>query len=206
MDKDYMDSVNLDYEHKRQLQMQASQFGGADNSNLVTWQLDTKEILDQIEHNLRGDVVKVDEKGDEIWVKSTKEQGLAMLNDKGVNAIMKILSMYLNRNSILSATKEEEVNEMLYTIGMEIGYNLVLNYRNYGWEKAEMRRNYNLLVIMVTDQIALTLKRSIGGGERSSLREARSVTQSEALNNQNLISPMGYGQKRGILSRLPKLW
>ena len=79
---------------------QQSMFSYNPNDNMIKWQLELNEILERIEHVLRGDQVKY-EGGHQIWVKLDEDHKDRLLNDNGVQEVLRILSMYLNRNTIL---------------------------------------------------------------------------------------------------------
>jgi hypothetical protein len=66
----------------------------------------------------------------------------------------------------------------------------------------EKRKNYPMLIREIVDIIHSAYKRALEGGERRSLREARSVTQTEPLYQGGLTINTGGGQQktRGLLN------
>ena len=95
--------------------------------NLVVFQLELDNILDRIEHLLKGDVLVADEDGNLNYT-SPKDKGLVILNAYGVQLIINLISFYLNRNTILSNYKEERIYEILYDLGNEIADLIYINY------------------------------------------------------------------------------
>jgi len=89
--------------------MASSVFDMNNQPNLIEYQLELDNILERIDHLLRGDVLKFDEKGNLTWIKADNEE-LIIFNEYGVQEILRILSMYLNRNTILSNYDEETIN------------------------------------------------------------------------------------------------
>jgi hypothetical protein len=94
--------------------------------NLVQWQLELDTILERVEHMLRGDKPKF-VNGSLIFMppESTSER---IFTDFGVAEIMRTLSMYLNRNTILSNYDEPTINWKVYDFGNEIADLIFLKY------------------------------------------------------------------------------
>ena len=124
-----------------------------------------------------------------------------ILNEYGVQEIMRILSMYLNRNTILSDYEATEINLKVPDFGRELNDLFFMKYEEMGLIGLEKRKNYPMLLREMVDIVHSSYKRALNGGEKRSLREARSITQTEAIaggvtvNNQQ-TQP----QTRGILN------
>ena len=225
-----------------------SAFGFAQQDNLIKWQLELDNILERIEHILRGDIL-FSENGKTGW-KKNPDHTQWILNEYGVNEIMRVLSSYLNRNTILSDYTEEEIREKVLDFGLEMNDLIFTKYEemglivtleetfhklfniadrlivdNKGGYYAEVqnrngtifqlqltkeqvesltieqkklslekRKNYPILLREIVDIVHSSYKRALEGGERRSLREARSVTQTEPL---NMAYAMGGGNSGG---------
>jgi len=164
---------------------QQSAFAPMMQDNLIKWQLELDNILERAEHILRGDVI-VHEQGHLIWKKNPNTEN-NILNEYGVQEVMRILSMYLNRNTILSDYFQVEIQEKVLDFGREISDLFFMKYETIGLITLEKRKNYPMLMREIIDTVHSAYKRALAGGERRSLREARSVTQTEPL------YPMGAG-------------
>lgn len=68
----------------------ASTYGGNKDSTTIQYQLDPSDMLERLEHFLRGDKLDFDAKGSEYW-KPQKDQDLILFNDYGVNSILAIV-------------------------------------------------------------------------------------------------------------------
>ena len=234
---------------------QQSAFMPVAQDNLIKWQLELDNILERAEHILRGDKL-IFNQGHLLWTKNDESTN-QILNEYGVQEIMRILSMYLNRNTILSDYEAEEISEKILDFGRELNDLFYMKYEEMGltvnFEEAfqdlfettdeiifseegiqvliksgndvqylllteeqvegielerqklalEKRKNYPMLMREITDVVHSGYKRALDGGERRSLREARSVTQTEPLMpggiNINTGSPQG-GGSRGVLN------
>lgn len=147
--------------------------------NLIQWQLELDSILERVEHMLKGD--KVSFVGGSIVWKPAEDNSGRILNDFGVAEIMRILSLYLNRNTILSNYEEKIINAKMFDLGIEISDLFFLKYEAMGFNSLEKRKLYPILVRELVDVVHSAYLRALNGGERESLRESRMVTQSESL-------------------------
>lgn len=178
---------------------QPSMFGYNPNDNMIKWQLELNEILERIEHTLRGDQVKI-EGGQQIWIKLEEGHKDRLLNDNGVAEVLRILSMYLNRNTILGNYTDEEVNDKVFDFGDRLNTLFYTKYEKIGLDNAEKRKNFEMLWGMLVDTVHSAYTRAIGGQERSSLREARQLQQMEQVNAPNTIN-VNNGQGAGVRTR-----
>lgn len=237
---------------------QNSAFTPANQDNLIKWQLELDNILERAEHILRGDKLVFDE-GHLVW-KPNPSPIDNILNEYGVQAVMRMLSMYLNRNTILGDYEPKEIMEKMLDFGREVNDLFFMKYEEMGLEVSfedafkllysttdelvnsehgiriiiknpdgtynyqillqqqieeielykekislEKRKNYPMLIREIVDMVHSCYTRAKYGGERRSLREARSVTQTEPL---NMYGQMGMGNmpparpQRGILNPL----
>ena len=153
-----------------------TQFNQNQDSNLIIWQLELDNILERIEHLLRGDVVVEDGEGNASYEAPT-DTSLIILNDYGVKLIMNVISFYLNRNTILSNYNSERINDILFDVGYELSDTIYINYEKMGMTTREKKSRYGLLVLNILHTIESCYNRALSGGERDSLRSARVVTQ-----------------------------
>ena len=102
---------------------------GAYNENLIQWQLELDSILERVEHMLRGDKPKY-EGNSLIWTSPTNYKERVM-TDEGVFELMRLLSLYLNRNTILSNYREDVIDSKMYDLGNEIADLIYLKYESF---------------------------------------------------------------------------
>lgn len=158
---------------------------GGQQDNLIKWQLELDSILERVEHMLRGDKPKFIQ-GNLIFIPSENPQEV-ILNDFGVAEVMRVLSMYLNRNTILSNYDETTINWKVYDFGNEIADLFYLKYEAMGLKDLEKRKLYPIIIRELVDIVHSAYLRSLHGGERESLHEQRTVSQNET------IMPNGMG-------------
>jgi hypothetical protein len=159
----------------------SSSFYSGQNENLIVYQLELNDILEKVEHLLRGDVVVEDDKGN-LGYKPAKDKQLKVLNEYGVQLIMNVISFYLNRNTILSFYDPDRIDNILYDLGDELSDVIFSNYEKMGMDTAQKKSRYPLLVLNIIHMIESAYKRALEGGEKENIRTARIVTQSDRMN------------------------
>jgi len=158
--------------------------GGNQQDNLIKWQLELDSILERVEHMLRGDKPKFIN-GNLIFLPATDDKD-KILNDFGVAEVMRILSMYLNRNTILSNYDEVTINFKVFDFGNEVSDLFYLKYEDMGLNTLEKRKLYPMIIRELVDTVHSSYLRALNGGERQSLHEQRSVSQQETIIPQGL--------------------
>ena len=273
--------------------MRASSFYHQPSENLIKWQLELNDILERAEHILREDIVMIRD-GTMSW-EINPDSNRKIFNEYGVQEIMRTLSMYINRNTILADYENQEIKDKVYDFGVELNNLIFMKYEhifsgverekvfeeihgmkfdeyvkefiilnfpayfnkyfggnveyvNNSWVKVydngtvqqissmtigmlhkkikqgffstsmtiatevnqevfkrelEKRKNYPIIHREIVDLVHSAYKRALYGGERTSLREARSIMQSETVMPPNVNVMTGEQRKeRGIINPL----
>lgn len=167
---------------------QISSFTTRNEDNIVRWQLELNDILEKAEHILRGDVPKFQD-GHIIWKENPNPQNNP-LNEVGVQEIMKILALYVNRNKILADYTNKEINVKVFDFGRAINNLIFMRDEEFGMDTEQKRKNYEMLVTELKDIVHDTYKRALDGAEKRSLREMISVSQAT-----NTSAQIGQGMK-----------
>lgn len=207
---DYVKELEAAYAGEKargdQLQQQAqmSMYGSStpNDENLIRWQLDLKEDLDRIYHLLKGHEIRHD--GDQIIYVEPTDPKLRPFNEFGVQLLMNIMSFYLNRNTLLSNYDSDTIDWKVLDFGYEITDLIHNRYQEMGMDTAEKIKMYPMMIRELVDTVHSAYLRALRGGERESLRTARSVHQMEPLGG-------GMGEARGIPKRTfsifkPRSW
>ena len=190
-------SKNTEY----QSNISNTSFNNSDDGNVVQWQLETDDILDKIEHFLKGDIVKTDKDGN-VFYEKQKEKDLVILNEYGVNSIMQILGNYLNRNTILSYYNEERINEILGDLGDHIARFILCNYEKMGMDTQFKKSRYALLVLTILHAVESTYRRALHGTALKEINRHTNVIQSEQLGGpRTMVNP-----KKRINPFKPSTW
>jgi len=182
---------------------QLSSFSAKQEDNLVRWQLELNDILERAEHILRGDIPKFID-GHIIWDKNPHPEKNT-LNENGVGEIMKILSLYVNRNKVLSDYDNREINFKVFDFGRALNNLIFMRDFEFGMDTEEKRKNYEMLVTEMKDIVHDTYKRALDGTEKRLLHSMINITQASTTNSQ---VGQGYGmnnqgqvtKERGLLN------
>ena len=201
----YESDLNNEKSKNAQLQqaMASSSMYQGQDQNLIIFQLELDNILEKIEHLLRGDVIKTDGQGNLDYY-TPEDEDLVLLNEYGVQLIMNIISTYLNRNTILSWYDIDRVYEIMMVLGEELADVVFCNYERMGMDTESKKSRYPLLVVSVLNIIESTYRRSLEGGERESLRTGRVVTQSDSIRPVNQLGQTT--MKKSFSMMDPKTW
>ena len=165
---------------KVQLATSMSAFGSATkNENLITFQIETTELLDKLEHFYKGEYIGTLENGiDTGWVKP-KDKKQIPLNDFGVSAMMEIVSKYVDKNTTLSYYSEMRIYEILGDLGEELVIYILSNYEKMGMDDNFKKTKFRLLVITTLHMIESTYRKAIAGRTIEEINQSRIITQSD---------------------------
>jgi len=161
---------------------QMSSFATRQDDNIIRWQLELNDILERAEHILRGDVPKFID-GQVVWQNNPAPEKNT-LNEVGVQECMKILAMYVNRNTILSDYTNEEINFKVFDFSRAVNNLVFMRDYEYGLDTEEKRKNYEMLVTELKDIVHSAYKRALDGAEKRSLREMITVSQQTSTSSQ----------------------
>tara|TARA_R110002033_G_scaffold33711_1_gene71135 strand:+ start:106 stop:807 length:702 start_codon:yes stop_codon:yes gene_type:complete len=212
MNEQLSESKKREKELGTALQTQMGLLGGEEHDNLIKFQLDLKEDMDRLYHLLKGDRIGYDDNGDIVYLPQ-EDPDLIPFSDFGVQLIMNVMSFYLNRNTLLSNYDEKTINWKVYDVGIELSdlifnkYEVMMNtspskdpveIKEHLREKIKL---YPMIIRELVDTIHSAYLRSLHGGERESLRTARTVTQNEPLGNM-----MNTNRSPQPIQRKTRLW
>lgn len=157
----------------------ASNFGGLNDDNLIQQQLETDKILERIEHFLKGDEIKV--KDGNVFYVTPKDPQQQNFNKYGVAELMRIISMYVTKETFLSYYEEDRINEIMQDIGDALTDFIYCNYEKIGMNTKYKETKYHLLVITILHTIESCYRRALNGNEQEHLRTRAIVTQNQPM-------------------------
>ena len=166
-------------QQKQQIDQYASQsFGNGEKQNLVEWELDFKPELDDISRSLRCDVLKMDDKGNQYWIRNPDISRI-FLNELGVNDVLRKIILLVNKNKVLSNYTIDEIKARVQQIGHELRALIYNNYEAYGIDNEYKMNNYSGIVMDILDIIEGAYRRALAGETHKGLAEQRLVTQND---------------------------
>lgn len=150
-----------------------SNFADQRDGNLIQFQLNPNEILDQIQHFLKGDKLEQDDDGNVMYIEQDDEN-LVLLNEYGLNWFMQTLQQYVNKNTMLSFYDEIRINEILGDLGDVLNNFILHNYEKIGLDTEYKKTRYESIVIYILHMIESCYRQALQGKQR------------EILNNNNI--------------------
>jgi len=182
-----------------------TQFGQPQKQNLVEWQLDFRAELEDIEHLLRSDILVRDRNGNEYWDRNP-DKDVVVFNDRGVNEILKEIRMFLNKNTVLSNYKADEIRQRLKAFGHELRALIYNNYLEYGLNTDYKLNHFPMIVITILSMVESAYRRALNGEERRDLNQARVVNQNDPMNQMQMYPGMQMQQQKQRSLFKPWTW
>lgn len=168
--------------------------------NPISYQLDTAEIKNQLEHFLKGDYISIDEETkEEVWVTQTDEDKI-YFNEYGISAIMSKISLYLDKMTFLSNNSEMRIYEILSDFGDYLADFIYHNYEKMGMNSEFKKTNYELIVVSLLHTIENAYKRSLQGKTLDIINSSRLYME----NNGNKQAQAGQPKKWNLFK--PSTW
>lgn len=143
--------------------------------------------------NKNGDEVNVMERDSKLILgkmKNIKLQNLGFkyvevvddekkpLNEYGVAEFMRIISMYVTKETFLSYYTEERIFEIMADLGDAMNNFLYCNYEKMGMDSKFKESKYTIMIINILHTIESCYRRAIGGAEQYNLRSRSIVSES----------------------------
>ena len=174
-------SDNLNQREQQVNQFSSQAYGNQSKQNLVEWELDFKPELDDIARSLRCDVLRIDDNGNQYWVRNPNPERV-FLNELGVADVLRKIILLVNKNKVLSNYSIEEIRARVQQIGHEIRSLIYNNYETYGIDNEYKMNNYAGVVMDILDIIEGAYRRALSGETHKGLNEQRIVTQNDSIN------------------------
>ncbi len=114
------------------------------------------------------------------------------LNDYGVAEFMRIISMYVTKETFLSYYTEDRIMEIMGDLADALNNFLYCNYEKMGMDSKFKESKYTILILNILHTVESCYRRAIGGAEQYNLRSRAIVTQNMGgsnLNGMNRTSP-----------------
>jgi len=150
---------------------------------------DGKRILDKIKN------IKLTDCGYKYVEVSDEDK--KPFNDYGVAELMRIISMYVTKETFLSYYSDERINEILADLGDALNNFLYCNYEKMGMDTKFKESKYTIICLNLLHAIESCYRRAIEGMEQDNLRTRSIVTQNQSQGG-------GYGNMKH--SPMKKKW
>jgi len=159
-----------------------------DGEEINVMEQDSKRILDRLK-KIR--LMNMGYKYVEILDEEKKP-----LNEYGVAELMRILSMYVTKETFLSYYPEERINEIMGDFGDALNNFLYCNYEKMGMDTKFKESKYSMICLNIFHTIESCYRRALEGGEQENIRTRAIVTQSQGMGGGMPRPMMGSGKKK----------
>lgn len=171
-------------------------------SELVTLLLDATMVIEGIRHRLKGEIQMMrfvkDSEGNDVPYTAYEKIGAEVMNDKGVEMVVSVVSGYINPESTFTTLDDEEI----YKITRALDKNLNALFYSKGTEY-DMDRNYKTITKdMICDICFCALKKSKDKALMEALTKSWSVRELKGYPPEKrgitdvLLSPFRGGNKQ----------
>lgn len=198
IDKQEMEGEDKSRQMQQPDSYDASSFSSQKMDDMAKYQLELNDLLEQTEHILKGDVMRV-ENGQKRWKPNPHPEKNA-LNSEGIREIMLELQTYVNRHIILGDYDDEDIRIILRDYGKKLNNLIFMKYDELGMDTDEKRQKYESIVTNVVNMVFASYSRAKDGGERRSLREMIQIQQShqsqseqpQQIKSRGILNPLRY--------------
>ena len=128
------------------------------------------------------------------------------LNGYGVAEFMRIISMYITKETFLSIYTEDRINEIMGDLGDALNNFLYCNYEKMGMDSKFKESKYTILILNIVHAIESCYRRAIGGAEQINLRSRSIVTQSQGGSNIGAMNMAKSSRRGGWNPVKPSTW
>lgn len=154
MAQGYMQNQNAERDISKyapQMQEQVSQAQA-----VLVAQTNPSNVLEDISMKLRGKVKNYDG--------TFLVEGDPVMNDKGINRMLLIMSGFINQGTVLSHLEEKQISKIVIQLGDDVVDDLTLNWKDYNIKD-------KMMLDHITDLIVFTaffaLNRALGQNEKN---------------------------------------
>lgn len=110
------------------------------------------------------------------------------LNEYGVAELMRIMSMYITKETFLSYYDEDRINEIMGDLGDALNNFLYCNYEKMGMNTKFKESKYALICINLLHTVESCYRRALDGAEQEHLRTRAIVTQNQGTQGMQRMS------------------
>lgn len=135
------------------------------DETLTKYQLNPAEIIEKLEHDMKGEIMIVDY---EKQVVKWESRGKKLMNDDGVKMVITIVGSHIDRNTLLSTLEKNEIVFAMRSLHKHLVLHFGSKYKDYEIDKNDLTP----IIDIITNKIWFALKRAEDGAEKNFLAKA----------------------------------
>lgn len=121
-----IDQASLNTDRLNLARLQQDQFLEKEEKSMVDSQLDLSELIINLDYLLKGYSQQPNKEGELVWTEPSED--MKIFTDYGIQLVMNTLGFYLNKNTLLSNYKEEEIKRKMLSFTRELTLTVFSNY------------------------------------------------------------------------------
>lgn len=149
------------------------------------WNLNVSDVIEQIDHDLRGDVWDSDKK------KWDRHKEHYKLTEDGLREILRKVNMVVNKVTITSNIPEDIVRTWLWDLSTWLSYQLFMNVKKWGVNFSDLWAIYEAVMLPVE----AAMRRAVEDGERKKIYEGTRTSETRLIT--------GEEKRGGLFSFIP---
>lgn len=118
------------------------------------------------------------------------------LNEYGVAEMMRIISMYVTKETFLSYYDEDRINEIMADLGDALNNFLYPNYEKLGMDSKFKESKYIIMVLNIVHTIESCYRRALYGAEQKNIKTRSIVTENNGGGSNRAAMGMAQGARR----------
>ena len=168
-----------------------------DSEDIDIMENDSRRIMDKVKS------LKLQNMGYQYV--SILDENKKPLNEYGVSELMRIMSMYVTKETFLSFYDEERINEILADLGNALNNFLYCNYEKMGMDTKFKESKYTLIALNLLHTVESCYRRAIGGAEQKYMKRKEIITQNQGMGGYGGV-PMNMSPRKKVNPFKPKTW
>ena len=126
-----------------------------------------REILDELEHKLQGEVLIFKTLPNGMQTQQWIKKGKVWVNKSGAMAITSIVGNYVNTITISSDLSEEDIHSIMINLGIELAKYLPMKKKEFDLQIEDI----SMLHTFILDQVYASLLKAKNGADRKVMSE-----------------------------------
>lgn len=121
-----------------------------DSNSIIQQLIDNRHILEQVEHNLKGEVLVTenvkDSDGSTKEIANYEARGKVLMNQRGINQILSVLNPYTSQIFSFSNYDDDQISEVMKELCLDLDVNLAGNADEYGIDEMDLSLIKNMII------------------------------------------------------------
>lgn len=147
-----------------------------ESPELIKWQLESEETIEDLKNQLLGLVYAQNEEGEWYVV----EKGKTWCNEKGAIALTSILRPYLNKAFTLSNYDSERINKTLLSLSITLTQYIAYHYKIFKIDEGDLSMIKSMIMDMIEANLWRAYQMKTFEGQQATVRSIEEFKRGES--------------------------